>query len=292
MEGKVMSYRWGFNNLEFNDQFYISSGGFEQTSPTHQYGPIGRSGYMLHCVTAGHGYFTSNDHTYYVGKGDMFFIQPNKTITMKADPSDPWSFYWIRFIGNLVPKYMKRINLDYKHPMMKQEDLPGVFSRIIGIVEYSKYEGRKDFYYQAKMFEILDLLQKAYPTEYQSKYRKKEDIFRVARHYLTNHIDEAVSVSDLVDYLNIDRTYLYRIFKRNINKSPQEFINEYKLEKASELLKSAEGTIQYVALSSGFKSYQTFFKMFKKTYGISPQEYRKKYALKDTAKSIRNEKHK
>ncbi len=283
-----MNYRWGFNNLDYNDQFYVSSGGFEKTKTGHTYGPLGRSGYMIHCVTAGHGTFVSNNHKYHLGKGSMFFIQPHKTIAMRADSEDPWSFYWIRFIGNLVPKYMKRINLSYKNPVMSQKNLPGVFNRVIGIVDYSKRIGPHDFYYQAKMLEILDLLQKAYPKHIQQNgIPQGIDLYEQARRYIFNHYDNQISTKDLVNYLNIDRTYLYRIFVKNTGQSPQKCINEYRLKRASELLKSEEGTIEYVALSSGFKSYQSFIRLFKEKYGVAPSTFRKKYILKDTVKEIK-----
>ena len=283
-----MAYRWGFNNLSYNGQFYVSSGSFEKAKPTHHYGPIGRSGYMIHCVTSGHGIFISDGKTYHVKKGDMFFIQPHKTIVMKADQDDPWSYYWIRFIGNLASKYMDRINLTYKNPIMNVKDLPGVYDRVIGIVEYSKNKGPKDFYYQAKVLEILDLLEKKYPKNTNKRSQlSKDDICKVAIQYIRNHYDEQISVHDLVSYLNIDRTYLYRIFMRKHNMSPQEYINQYRLQKASELLKSPEGTIESVAYSSGFKTYQSFFKMFKKYYAISPLAFREKYVLKDTVSEIK-----
>ena len=74
---------------------------------------------------------------------------------------------------------------------------------------------------------------------------------------------------------------------RKHNMSPQEYINQYRLQKASELLKSPEGTIESVAYSSGFKTYQSFFKMFKKYYAISPLAFREKYVLKDTVSEIK-----
>lgn len=61
-------YRWGFNNQDYNAQFYVSSGGFEKPHPCHSYGPMGRSGYMIHCVTGGHGIFKSNGKVYHLKK--------------------------------------------------------------------------------------------------------------------------------------------------------------------------------------------------------------------------------
>ncbi|GAA3638707.1 AraC family transcriptional regulator [Lactobacillus hamsteri] len=271
-------YRWGFNNQTYNDQFYISSGGFEKPHPKHSYGPMGRSGYMIHCITGGHGIFKSNGITYHLKEGDMFYIEPHKTTYMEADEKDPWTFYWVRFVGNLVPKYMNRINLSSKNAVMNQNDLPTVFQDVIDIVEYSKNTGPRDFYYQSKMLNILNSLQLHYPKpSLHNNIPTATDIYDRALRYISNNYEEQISVHDLVKYLNIDRSYLFRIFKKYSHTNPQDFITDYRLRKASEMLKSKENNIEYVGLSCGFVSYQSFFRFFKKKYGISPSDYKKKY---------------
>lgn len=278
----MMSYRWGFNNLSYNEQIYVSSGGYEKRSPGHTYGPAGRSGYMIHCITSGHGIFVSNNKVYHLGKDDMFFIQPHKEIMMKADEKDPWGYYWIRFVGDLISKYMKRIGISYKNPIMKRKSLPGVFSRVVGIAEYSKLDCHHDFYYQAQLLEILDLLQKKYPKEQRfKKILKGKDIYSTAALYILNNYDHPLSIKKLADKQNIERTYLFRIFKKNSGKSPSEFITALRLQKGIELLKTPDLTIKEVALASGFPSYQSFFRVFKLHFNISPEDFRDKIALEN-----------
>lgn len=195
---------------------------------------------------------------------------------MEADENDPWTFYWVRFIGNSVPRYMKRINLTYKNPIMTEKELPSVYQNVINIVEYSKNDGPKDFYYQSKMFAILNDLELHFPKNYNT-VPQTSDLYDQALRYIINNYEEQITVSDLVNYLNIDRSYLFRIFKKHSSTSPQEFLINYRLNKASELLKNSENSVEYVALSCGFLSYQSFFRFFKKKFGISPSEYQKKF---------------
>ena len=128
------------------------------------------------------------------------------------------------------------------------------------------------------MFSILHALQLHFPKEStKNKVLQTTDIYDRALRYIANNYEEQISVHDLVGYLNIDRSYLFRIFKKHSQTNPQEFITNYRLAKASELLKSKNNTVEYVALSCGFLSYQSFFRFFKKKYGISPTQYKKKY---------------
>lgn len=273
-----MASRWGFSNQAYNAQFYISSGGFEEPEPDHSYGPMGRSGYMIHVVTGGKGLFVSEGQKYELGAGSMFYIEPHKTTYMKADHDDPWTFYWIRFVGNLVPKYMNRINLTAEKPVMNRQDLPQVFDKVIDIVNYSQVAGPHDFYYQAQLFEVLHELQLFYPKEKTAlKLPQATDLFQQATRYVANNYETQITVHDLVSYLNIDRSYLYRIFKSQAGVSPQDYITDYRLKKASEILKDPQNSIEYTALSCGFSNYQSFIRFFKKRYQLSPSEYRKQY---------------
>ncbi|WP_257617211.1 helix-turn-helix domain-containing protein [Lactobacillus gasseri] len=49
------------------------------------------------------------------------------------------------------------------------------------------------------------------------------------------------------------------MFKKHSRTNLQSFITNYRLLKASELLKNNDNSIEYVALSCGFLSYQSFF---------------------------------
>lgn len=171
---------------------------------------------------------------------------------------------------------MERINLTYKNPIMTKRELPNVYQNVIDIVEHSKADGPKDFYYQSKMFAILNDLESHFPKSFNSA-PQTSDLYDQALRYIINNYEEQITVNDLVNYLNIDRSYLFRIFKKHSSNSPQEFLINYRLDKASELLKNSENSVEYVALSCGFLSYQSFFRFFKKKYGISPSSYQKKY---------------
>lgn len=58
--------------------------------------------------------------------------------------------------------------------------------------------------------------------------------------------------------------------------SPQEFLVNYKIDKASELLKNTDLSIKAVASSVGYSDPLTFSKIFKKITGDNPKGYREK----------------
>ncbi|MEG2101150.1 MAG: helix-turn-helix transcriptional regulator [Flavobacterium sp.] len=82
------------------------------------------------------------------------------------------------------------------------------------------------------------------------------------------------SVEDLADKLGVSRVQLYRKVKAIIGINISDHINNVKLEKAAELLKSNEMNISEIAYSLGFSSPNYFSTAFKNKFGISPKEYK------------------
>lgn len=273
----IMKKNFVFSNEKYNPYLYLTSGGYEATIPSHQYGPLGRSGYMLHYISSGKGIFISNNVTYHLKKGDFMYIEPNKTVTMIADKTDPWSFYWIRFTGDLIKKYMSQINISYKNPVFSIQDTPVVPQKIVEIVNYSQEKNSSDFLYSSKLLKILNALYSILPNDYNNPSSAPDKVYTRALYYIRNNYESSITINDVVDYLSVDRTYLFKLFKENMNIGPKEYLTKYRLKKATELLKVSNESITFIAQSCGFSNYQRFTRTFHKYIGYSPLEYKEKY---------------
>ncbi|KAF6617935.1 helix-turn-helix transcriptional regulator, partial [Paenibacillus sp. EKM208P] len=84
-----------------------------------------------------------------------------------------------------------------------------------------------------------------------------------------------ITVSDIAKYISIDRSYLHRLFKQQLNKSPQEFLLHLRIEKSCSLLRNTSLKIGDIARSVGYKDVLLFSKMFKTVNKVTPSEYRK-----------------
>ena len=74
----------------------------------------------------------------------------------------------------------------------------------------------------------------------------------------------------------LNRSYFGRIFKETLGKSPQEFLMNYRMVKAAELLKLTGLSIGDIANAVGYPNQLHFSRAFKHTYGLSPREWRSK----------------
>jgi len=85
-----------------------------------------------------------------------------------------------------------------------------------------------------------------------------------------------LSINEFAHLSGLSISSFKRKFKSIFETSPKKYINQKKLEKASQLLKSNETRISDIAYDCGFDSITSFNRLFKSHFNLSPSSYRKK----------------
>lgn len=96
-----------------------------------------------------------------------------------------------------------------------------------------------------------------------------------------NYQNSELGVDALVAYLNINRTYLQKLFKSKTRKTIVEYINCVRVNHAKTLLKMGAMSVIDIGFEVGFNNRQNFYVTFKKYVGESPNEYRQKMAHRE-----------
>lgn len=122
------------------------------------------------------------------------------------------------------------------------------------------------YYYTNNIYRIEP--ESKFGNQEQSFITKMNDIIKL------NVENPKFSVEDLADKLSVSRVQLYRKVKAIIGINISDHINNVKLEKAAELLKSNQMNISEIAYSLGFSSPNYFSTAFKNKFGVSPKEYK------------------
>lgn len=99
-----------------------------------------------------------------------------------------------------------------------------------------------------------------------------EKVFSIIREC---YVDPSFTVDTLSQKMGMSRSSFYNKIKAISGQAPADFIRQYRMERAKELLKSKQYSISEVALKAGFTDVKYFRDVFRKKYNRSPSEYAK-----------------
>jgi len=95
-----------------------------------------------------------------------------------------------------------------------------------------------------------------------------------AQQYLREHLQDRITVGDLVRFVGFGRARLFDIFKAQTGLTPIDYLQRLRVEKAQEYLRSTNKSVTEIALSTGFSSGQYFSTVFARYTGVSPTQFR------------------
>ena len=99
------------------------------------------------------------------------------------------------------------------------------------------------------------------------------DFLRKFTVLIEKHLDnEALSIEFLSKNMNLSRSQLHRKIKALTGNSPTDFVRNYRLDHALELLKNKEGNVTQVSVMVGFGNEKYFSTRFKERFGQSPSQ--------------------
>ena len=230
-----------------------------------------RNYYLIHYITKGSGYYETNGQKTHIAAGDIFLISPGQLVRYTSpDPKDTWSFCWIGFSGNKAKEYLNLTGITADI----ERSVNILFYR--NIMECLAYiEDNKNNISQLKLNTYVLNCLLALTKNTVSKPVRAETHAERALSYIEYNYGNEITIKDVYTYLNLDRTYFYRIFKKHTGMAPEQYIMHYRIRKSLELLQYSKHSISEIASSVGINNVYYFSRLFRKIMNISPTEYRK-----------------
>lgn len=101
---------------------------------------------------------------------------------------------------------------------------------------------------------------------------------REAIDYISKHYGEKITLESISEQLQMNASYFSTLFKKETGENFQSFLTTYRIEKAKELLRTTDDTMQAIADAVGYTDTRYFSQSFTKIVGIKPSLYRKMYS--------------
>lgn len=216
-----------------------------------------RSFVLLHYISRGRGTLVVDTQRYSIHEGQCFILMPWRGNTrLEVEPGFPIDQQWVGFTGSMSHDFAAL-------PFVF--DLPeGLMPHLVGLSEIDNntaYDLAADlFLLRSKMIP---------PNEQPADY-----VQYVMDYVNASYMYPGLSVESLANLMNLDRSYLSRLFKKKTNQTLQNYILSVRLLEAKRCLMENRSVKEAAALC-GFRDPYVFSKLFMTKTGFSPSEWKR-----------------
>ncbi|MCX0391288.1 AraC family transcriptional regulator [Clostridium perfringens] len=259
-------------NFEMN----VDECGIEQGIPGLGYNYEVLKNAVIHYVTKGYGTFKFNGKVYNLKQGDIFILLKGMQVEYVASIDDPWEYYWIGFSGSNANEYLNRTSITNSCVANCKENSK-IQQIILNMCEISKTynpSSSDDILLLKELYSLLYALIEEFPKPFEYKDKELHTYIQDALNFINSNYMHSITVQEIADYVNLSRSYLYKMFIKNLGISPQRYLINLRMYKATLLLKSTKLPIGEVASSVGYSDSLLFSKTFSKHFSMSPLNYR------------------
>jgi len=245
------SYRW--DGLERTDgplllfQYTLSGEGIFET------------GNRIHRVTAGQAFLAEipGPHRYYY----------------HPESAEPWEFLFLLFRPDLIlPHWRKFLRAAGEVPHLPSDCAP---VRLLKIIVNDAAAGRisDSLIASSCIYQFMTELSRLQATTLRNRDNWSENIRRAAE-FIEYNYAQMISIDQLSEHVSLSKYHLIRRFSASSGLTPGAYLTRVRIEKAMELLRGTNLSIEAIAKRIGYSSGSYFIKAFRNLTGLTPGEFR------------------
>lgn len=273
---------------EKSGSLYVNCCGLSQTEPLHSFGPALKPHYLIHYILSGRGSFTIGGEKYPLEEGYGFLITPDELAFYQADEKEPWTYVWVGFSGMQADDYVRSMGLSVRQPVFKSERSEELYQIVKDMMEHNTFGMSNELRRNGQLGIFLSVIAESAAVTEKNEVDRANTYVRKAVSFIQSNYCNPIKITDVADYVCINRSYLYTLFQKSMGMSPQQFLTTFRITKATELLQLTSLPVESIAFSCGYSDPMVFAKAFRQMKKMSPTSYRKEM-LK--GESRRNKEH-
>jgi AraC-like DNA-binding protein len=239
--------------------------------------PEGSAQNILIYCTEGEGWIEIGTVSKKVQSDQFFIIPSNIPHRYGADINNPWTIYWLHFTGETSSLFT---------------------TKELSVISIDPFENTRNDRRIRLFEELYQNLSMGYSTEnleyasiclwyflgsfnYRPQFERiraiqRDDIVEKSILYMHDRIDSEINLADLASLCGFSVSHYSLLFKQKTSRSPIEYFNNLKIQKACQMLDFSDAHIKEIASQLHFEDQFYFSRVFKRVMGVSPVEYRKK----------------
>lgn len=253
--------------------------GMEDCRPFHT-SSDNREEYIIHFILDGAGFYSAHGSTWPLHSGQMFLIYPGEPIVYGSDRNDPWTYAWIGFKGIRAESILNQCGFSRSRLILPLADPPSVMDTIQDIMAHKGLNAADTLYREAGMLRLFSML-----AAFHEQQTENESVSSATSHdllyaklgseYIQNmYMHSEIGIDDIARHAGISRSRLNRAFQNGFHMSAKQYLIDFRLHHAADLLTSTVLPIKEISDLCGYNDQLVFSKAFKKSFGTSPKLYR------------------
>ena len=269
---QILWKKYTKENFEMN----LDECGIEQGIPGFGYKYEVLKNAVIHYVSKGKGTFKVNNKIFNLKQGDIFIILKGMNVEYMASMDDPWEYYWIGFSGSNSIEYLNRTSIIDSYVVTCTEDskIPNIILNMCDISKNYNPSSSDDIVLLRELYSLLYTFIKEFPKEFEYKDKELHTYIQDAINFINSNYMNSITVNEIANNVNLSRSHLYKLFIKNLKVSPQKYLINLRMYKATLLLKNTKLPIGEVANKVGYTDSLLFSKTFSKYFSVSPLNYR------------------
>jgi AraC-like DNA-binding protein len=273
--------------VEFSDLWYYKPDGFDELSgvwpvrigqniakPNYSNGPRQTPYCNIHFIREGKVRLFYGEQQVVLGEGDIFCKFPNTVYTYQIVPSEQTlRMAWITFDGQQARQILTMVGFAEDKPYRRGNIDRDIEIELQQIFQWCKGNNRKQlmtmyslmFRIFSKLLPDKDIEPQQTPIEWVSR----------SLDFIHAYYSEKITVEDVAKYVRLHRTYLSKIFKKEVGMPPSHYLIKMRLDRGKQLLLDSPLSVTEIALSVGYPDIYSFTRAFTRCFGVSPNGIRK-----------------
>ena len=259
-----------------NFEMSLDECGIEQGIPGFGYKYEVLKDAVIHYISKGYGTFKINDEVYNLKQGDIFILLKGMNVEYIASIDEPWEYYWIGFSGSKANECLKRTAIIESYAASCKEDskIPHIILNMCEISKTYNPSCSDDILLLKELYSLLYTLIEEFPRPFEYKDKELHAYIQEAINFINSNYMNSITVNEIANHVNLSRSYLYKMFIKNLKVSPQKYLINLRMYNATLLLKNTKIPIGEVASKVGYSDSLLFSKTFSKYFSMSPLNYR------------------
>ncbi|MBO4505417.1 MAG: helix-turn-helix transcriptional regulator [Lachnospiraceae bacterium] len=229
--------------------------------------------------------------------GDITLVGSNVVHTTYSSPgtASKWTYIFVDLEELLAPYFPLNLFLDpvtlnsisrsyysilpgYEHPELRM---------LLNEVVKEMQEKKENYQYSVRglfvsfLVHLTELYKsiEAPSSKEPSPARDKQLVIAPALDYIHNNYMQDFTIDDLAHVCEMSPTHFRRMFQSIMGTNPLDYLNNYRITKASMLLRSTEIPVLEISEEVGFRSVSSFNRHFADITGTSPLKWRKQMSF-------------